>query len=75
MEQDELSNITKKNDELNIFDKIFYTSCSSRCRAGSSRSALICFGSRSSSVTNERCQRFRGKYHAPYRYFRADGES
>jgi hypothetical protein len=47
----------------------YFTISSSRFRVTSSRSALMIFGSRSSALVNERCQRFFGKYHAPYRYF------
>ncbi len=47
----------------------YFTISSSRFRAVSSRSALTILGSRSPSVFNERCQRFFGKYQAPYRYF------
>jgi hypothetical protein len=49
-----------------------FTISSSRIRVSSSNSALIASGSRSSSVFNERRQRFFGKYQAPYRYFRGD---
>ncbi len=56
-----------------MFDKVEdFTICSSRLRVSSSNSALISSGSRSSSVVNERRQRFFGRYHAPYRYFLGD---
>jgi len=60
------------NEIFLIKIKKYFTICSSRFRVTSSSSAFISFGSRSSSVTNECCQRFLGKYHAPYRYFRGD---
>ena len=52
-------------NEILTVEREEVTVCSSRLRVSSSNSALISFGSRSSSVVNERRQRFVGKYHAP----------
>ena len=67
MEQDENS-IKKRLIKWGFFSLKYFTISSSRFRVGSSNSALITFGSRSSSVIDECCQRCFGKYHAPYRY-------
>ena len=72
MEQDEHSNTIRINTELREYQRKLFTICSSRFRVSSSNSALICLGSRSCSVVNERRQRFFGKYQAPYRYFLGD---